>query len=320
MRIQLKETNSAIFTEKNYPYPVFLDLSKQMTEGENVAFSILEQDETLYTTNDTGFVKIGENDKGNDVHAYLQETFLKIIKANRWRIKFRWTTKRLIKKLAKRLDDEVTQPSQVVPHDIQEVVPNEPLPEPAIINTKDRKRQFNLLSLLLTSLISSLVSICVCLFLFSMFQTELHPQIKGATPLTLSAGENFDVMKDVSTTSQHQPISVTGSVDITQAGYYFLTYQVGQTAVIRPVKVVNDKPRLKGIKDSVITKGDKLDIYEGISAEDKEDGQLTKEIQVSGLIDTSKAGTYYLTYSVSDSRHQSDQKTRMILVNESGKN
>ncbi|MBC1925567.1 immunoglobulin-like domain-containing protein [Listeria innocua] len=338
MHIQLKTSNSPIFTEEIYAYPTFITLSKQMKEGENVAFSICDEGETLYTTSEIGFVKIGNDDSGNSVHTYLQDTFQKILKVNRWRFKFFWTTRPLIKKLAKRLAEEMKQSrtvQPVLPQDLKpaqlvnetggispsEVPPIPPTREVSpVIEVKRQVKQFRFLPLLLTSMISSMVSICACLLLFSIWQMRTVPQIQGVTPLTVSVGENIDLMKGVSTNSNPSSISVSGSVDTSQAGEYFVTYQVGQTTVLRPIKVVNDSPRLKGIKNSVLTKGETVDIYEGISAEDKEDGQLTSAIQVVGFVDTNKVGTYYLTYSVCDSGHQTDQKTRTIIVNEIGKN
>ena len=49
-----------------------------------------------------------------------------------------------------------------------------------------------------------------------------------------------------------------------------------------------------------ITVGDKFDPLSGVSAYDKEDGDLTGSIKISGSIDTSKAGKYKLTYTVED--------------------
>lgn len=39
-----------------------------------------------------------------------------------------------------------------------------------------------------------------------------------------------------------------------------------------------------------------------VLAIDKEDGDLTSKIKVDGEVDTSKAGTYVLTYTVTDSK------------------
>ena len=52
--------------------------------------------------------------------------------------------------------------------------------------------------------------------------------------------------------------------------------------------------------ETVIHKGDAFDPMEGVSAQDLHDGDLTASIQVSGTVNTEKAGAYTLTYTVSD--------------------
>lgn len=52
----------------------------------------------------------------------------------------------------------------------------------------------------------------------------------------------------------------------------------------------------------------------GVTASDKEDGDLTKAIKVTGNVDLSKEGTYTLTYSVTDSAGQTTSAKRVITV------
>ena len=54
----------------------------------------------------------------------------------------------------------------------------------------------------------------------------------------------------------------------------------------------------------------------GISAYDKEDGDLTAHIKVSGSVNTSKVGEYKLTYTVEDKDGNVSTFTRIIFVKE----
>lgn len=70
-----------------------------------------------------------------------------------------------------------------------------------------------------------------------------------------------------------------------------------------PDESVNEAPVLKGVEAAVeLAVGDSFDALKGITATDKEDGDLTKSIVVTGTVDANKAGTYKITYSVADSK------------------
>ena len=63
----------------------------------------------------------------------------------------------------------------------------------------------------------------------------------------------------------------------------------------------NYLPTLWGVKDSNILIGDDFDPLVGIKALDKEDGDITSKIVVTGTVDTTKTGKYELMYSIKDS-------------------
>ena len=71
---------------------------------------------------------------------------------------------------------------------------------------------------------------------------------------------------------------------------------------------------LKGVNDIVIEKGQDYNVLNGISAYDKEDGDLTHKITVDGHLDTSKVGTYKVRYNVIDSEGAEESSTRYIKV------
>lgn len=76
----------------------------------------------------------------------------------------------------------------------------------------------------------------------------------------------------------------------------------------------NNKPVISGVKDQTIQLNSKFDTLAGITAKDQEDGILTSSIKVSGTVDTSKAGKYTLTYSVTDSNNATTTVSCTISV------
>ncbi|WP_412520068.1 DUF5011 domain-containing protein [Staphylococcus simulans] len=76
----------------------------------------------------------------------------------------------------------------------------------------------------------------------------------------------------------------------------------------------NSVPKLKGVEDAIIQKGENYNLLNGISAYDKEDGDLTDQIIVNGYVDTNKIGKYKVEYQVIDSDGAKDISERYIEV------
>jgi len=76
----------------------------------------------------------------------------------------------------------------------------------------------------------------------------------------------------------------------------------------------NTEPQLKGVNDIVIEKGQEYNLLKGISAYDKEDGDLTHKIKIDGQVDTSKTGKYKVKYQVTDSDGAEKTSIRNIEV------
>ncbi|WP_241434067.1 immunoglobulin-like domain-containing protein, partial [Listeria riparia] len=69
--------------------------------------------------------------------------------------------------------------------------------------------------------------------------------------------------------------------------------------------------------DKTLTVGDSFDPKAGVTANDNKDGDITSKIQVtSNNVDTSKAGTYNVTYSVTDAAGNTATKTITVTVND----
>ncbi|WP_056476173.1 immunoglobulin-like domain-containing protein, partial [Bacillus sp. FJAT-25509] len=60
------------------------------------------------------------------------------------------------------------------------------------------------------------------------------------------------------------------------------------------------KPLIYGTTDKKLNINSKFEPMAGVSAVDNVDGDLTKSIRVTGIVDTKKKGSYVLTYTVSD--------------------
>ncbi|MCY9871484.1 immunoglobulin-like domain-containing protein [Vibrio barjaei] len=74
------------------------------------------------------------------------------------------------------------------------------------------------------------------------------------------------------------------------------------------------KPVFSGVSDVRVRHGNAFDPYAGVTAKDKEDGDLTNSISVEGSVDTNTIGTYVLIYSVTDSDGNETKQSRNVEV------
>ena len=78
--------------------------------------------------------------------------------------------------------------------------------------------------------------------------------------------------------------------------------------------IINYIPMITA-EDKTLTVGDTFDPKKDVTATDKEDGDITDKIEViSNNVDTTKAGTYEVTYKVTDSQGASSTKTITVTV------
>ena len=97
------------------------------------------------------------------------------------------------------------------------------------------------------------------------------------------------------------------------ANYQTIEVEIEVEVVPTPV-AVNHLPIINA-SDKTITVGDKFDPMKDVTANDKEDGDLTSKIKViKNTVDTKKAGTYEVTYQVTDSQGASVTKTIKVTV------
>ncbi|MBC1523354.1 DUF5011 domain-containing protein [Listeria booriae] len=112
----------------------------------------------------------------------------------------------------------------------------------------------------------------------------------------------------------------SSDVDMTQAGTYAVEYSVtdsdnNTTKITRHVYVrTNDKPVIHA-SDQTFKAGASFDPLAGMSASDTEDGDITANVTVTANdVDANQAGTYHVTYSVTDSDDNTTTKTVTITV------
>ncbi|CEK32701.1 ChW repeat-containing protein,Internalin-A precursor,Leucine Rich repeats (2 copies) (plasmid) [[Clostridium] sordellii] len=155
------------------------------------------------------------------------------------------------------------------------------------------------------------------------------PSINGADNVSIKEGTPFNPMAGVTATDTEdgnitKDIKVTGTVDTDKPGKYELTYTVtdkdGNTTTVKRIITVNPKmvvinsmPVINA-EDKTIKVGDKFNPMTGVTAIDKEDGNITKDIKIiEDTVNTSKVGIYKVVYEVTDS--QGAKTTKTITVN-----
>ncbi|MEF1329443.1 immunoglobulin-like domain-containing protein [Vibrio sp. M260121] len=74
------------------------------------------------------------------------------------------------------------------------------------------------------------------------------------------------------------------------------------------------EPVFSGLIDVRVHHGSSFDPYAGVTASDKEDGDLTNSITVEGSVDVNTVGTYVLVYSVKDSDNNETKQSRTVVV------
>lgn len=119
-----------------------------------------------------------------------------------------------------------------------------------------------------------------------------------------------------------EDIIINSSVDTNKTGTYSVNYNIPNLdipPVLRIINVVDTKSPILQLKGSDIVYLLVGDTYKesGYKAIDNYDGDVTSNVFVSGNLDTSKEGTYYITYKVSDSSNNETIVKRQIIVRKS---
>ena len=174
--------------------------------------------------------------------------------------------------------------------------------------------------------------------LYALWEKETVPNTPPtitAEDVTLTVGDTFNPLDYASASDKEDgDIKLTNEnvikndVNTANAGTYHVTYKVtdkdGASTEKTIIVTVNPKPAAINTPptidadDLTLTVGDKFDPLNKVTATDKEDGnlKLTKDNVIKNNVDTSKAGTYYVTYKVTDKDGASTEKTIKVTVKE----
>ncbi len=95
---------------------------------------------------------------------------------------------------------------------------------------------------------------------------------------------------------------------------FFIFMILGLGTALLACSKNNEKPTISGADNKTIFVGSEFDPKSGVTANDKEDGNLTDKIVIDGSVNVDVEGDYTLTYSVTDSGDQKTTINREIKV------
>ncbi len=159
----------------------------------------------------------------------------------------------------------------------------------------------------------------------SYIYKESQEPIITANDVTLKNGSTFKPLDGVSAYDAWDgdvtsKIVVTNNkVDTKKAGTYEVTYSVTDSEENKATKTIKvtvlpTKPTIT-VSDKKVNIGSKLNLLEGVTASDAEDGDITDKVVVSSNgVNINKAGTYDVTYSVTDKDNNTVTKTIKVTV------
>ncbi|EUJ31254.1 putative peptidoglycan linked protein [Listeria floridensis FSL S10-1187] len=156
------------------------------------------------------------------------------------------------------------------------------------------------------------------------------PVITGEESTRLNPNADFDPMSTMKAADKEDGdltaklIVLTNTVDTSIPGTYEVTYQVtdvdGNVALFTREVVVTEAPTITGEESTRLNPNADFDPLSTMKATDKEDGDITDKLVVlENPVDTSKPGTYYVTYEVLDKDGNKATFTREVIVTEGPK-
>ena len=116
--------------------------------------------------------------------------------------------------------------------------------------------------------------------------------------------------KDVST-----DVKIKSNIDIYTPGNYEISYEINGINVVRYITIIEKSQetyiQLLGNKTIRLNLGESF-VEPGYKVFDNIDKNL--EVKVTGSVNTSKKGTYQITYTVTNSRNFTTSATRIVIV------
>ena len=150
--------------------------------------------------------------------------------------------------------------------------------------------------------------------------------IINASDIEIPAYKTFDPKNNVTVLDNHygditnKLQVIENTVNINKTGVYKVTYKavndsnIETTKTINVTVITNQKPVINA-NNIIKYLDDSFNYLEGVTATDKEDGNLTN-ISYEGIVDTSTIGEYLVTYKVKDLDNQETTKSITVTIEE----
>ena len=171
-----------------------------------------------------------------------------------------------------------------------------------------------------------LLALIVAMLGFIISQWDVEVRLNGEPEMTIPLGVMFQdpgaaaafVGKDTDLLDKPVKVRTRGVVDTQTPGDYTVKYGAGwlfyHGKAERVVHVADMTPPVITLADvETVIEQDGV-FQDGYQALDDTDGDLTDLVSVQGYVDTAKAGTYELTYTVADSAGNLGTATRTVKV------
>ena len=154
------------------------------------------------------------------------------------------------------------------------------------------------------------------------------PIILGVQDHTLAVGDEFDPSNGVEVTDEDADINlvIESNVNTRIPGVYKVIYTATDSGnkTTREESIVTVNPKMVAMNsipvinasDVVIQLGEEFNPLNGVTATDKEDGEIKDIEVVRENVDINLAGEYEVTYKATDSSKASSIKTIKVIVND----
>ena len=163
-----------------------------------------------------------------------------------------------------------------------------------------------------------------------VYQSEIvnKEPVINANNQSIMEGTTFNPLQGVTATDQEDGditsklVVKTNNVNTTKAGVYDVVYEVtdssnATTTKTIQVTVTENKAPVINASDKTIVINSTFNALDGVTATDAEDGNITSKITVTECtVNTAKAGTYKVVYSVTDNNGKTTTKEIKVVVKE----
>lgn len=150
-------------------------------------------------------------------------------------------------------------------------------------------------------------------------------ELLGEENITLTIGNDYIESGYKAYDKDHNDITdqvkIISDIDTSKEGEYEILYYIGKTNKVRYVTVTKDTDAtyiyLQGETTIYLEVGENY-TEPGYKVYDSTEQNLTDKVKITGKVDTSKVGTYQITYSVINSKNITTTAKRTVIVVEKG--